>query len=265
MHPILVKLGPVTVHSYGFFMAVGVAAALWFLFRQAKRQGLDAPQLLDAAFFIIIVSLVGAKLILFIGDISYYVQNPKQLFWIARSGGVFQGGLAFGIVFALWYFRRKKIPTWKVADIAAPAVALGHGFGRIGCFLAGCCYGRECTVPWGTTFHDTYAHDLTGLPLGVPLHPVQIYESVLNFLNFVFLAVLLRRKTFDGQVFPAYVMSYSVIRYITEFFRGDHAERAYLFKGPSALLSVSYPQFFCILGLVAGILLYGIFKKRRDA
>ena len=266
MHPILLKLGPVTVHSYGFFMALGVAMGLWFLTRQGKRQGLDAAKLLDAAFFIIIVSLVGAKLILLLGDVSFYLKNPKQLFWIARSGGVFQGGLAFGILFALWYFRRKKLPTWKVADIAAPAVALGHGFGRIGCFMAGCCYGKECALPWGTTFHDAYAHDLTGIPLNTPLHPVQVYESILNFLNFVFLAVFLRRKSFDGQVFPVYIINYSVIRYFTEFFRGDHAEGAYLYKGPSAFLSVSYPQFFCILGLVAGILLYRIFnQRRRDA
>jgi phosphatidylglycerol:prolipoprotein diacylglycerol transferase len=263
MHPILFKLGPVTIHSYGFFMAIGVAAGLWFIFRQAKRQGLDAARLLDAAFFIIIVSLVGAKLVLVASDFPAFLKNPKQLFWVARSGGVFQGGLVFGILFALWYFRRKKIPTWKTADIAAPAVALGHGFGRIGCFMAGCCYGRECALPWGTTFRDTYAHDLTGIPLGLPLHPVQLYESVLNFLNFFVLAALLRRKTFDGQVFPVYIINYSIIRYFTELFRGDHAEGAYLFKGSSALLSVSYPQFFCLLGLVAGFLLYRIFKKRR--
>jgi len=263
MHPILFKLGPVTVHSYGFFMAIGVAMSLWFLARQGKRQGLDAAKLLDAAFFIIIVSLLGAKLVLLLGDFSYYLKNPKQLFWIARSGGVFQGGLFFGIIFALWYFRRKKIPTWKVADLAAPAVALGHGFGRIGCFMAGCCYGKECTLPWGMTFHDPYAHDLTGLPLNQSLHPVQIYEAILNFLNFAFLALLLRRKSFDGQVFPVYIINYSVIRYFTEFFRGDHAERAYLFHGSSPLLSVSYPQFFCILGLVVGILLYRIFRQRR--
>lgn len=263
MHPILFKLGPVTVHSYGFMMALGVAAALWFLAREGKRQGLDASRLLDAAFFVIIVSLLGAKLILLVGDLSYYLKNPKQLFWIARSGGVFQGGLAFGILFALWYFRRKKIPTWKVADIAAPAVALGHGFGRIGCFLAGCCFGKECTLPWAATFHDAYAHDLTGIPLDQSLHPVQIYEAILNFLNFLFLAVLLRRKSFDGQVFPVYIINYSVIRYFTELFRGDHAEGTYLFRGNSALLSVSYPQFFCLVGLVAGILLYRVFKRRR--
>jgi phosphatidylglycerol:prolipoprotein diacylglycerol transferase len=263
MHPILIKLGPLTVHTYGFCMALGVAMALWFLTFQAKRQRLDPARLLDAAFFIIIVSLVGAKLILLFGDLSFYLKNPKQLFWIARSGGVFQGGLAFGIVFALWYFRRKKIPTWKVADIAAAAIALGHGFGRIGCFMAGCCYGKECQLPWAATFHDPYAHDLTGIPLGTALHPVQIYESILNFLNFGFLALLLRRKKFDGQVFPVYIINYSIIRYFTEFFRGDHSDKTFLFKSSSALTSVSYPQFFCLIGLVAGILLYRIFKQRR--
>jgi phosphatidylglycerol:prolipoprotein diacylglycerol transferase len=265
MHPILIKLGPLTLHSYGFFMAVGVAFALWFLYRQAKKQELDGPRLLDAAFYIMIVSLVGAKLILLAGSFSYYIQNPKELLWVARSGGVFQGGLAFGIVFALWYFHRKRIPTWKVADIAAPALALGHGFGRIGCFMAGCCYGKGCALPWGTAFHSDYAHNLTGIPLNSALHPVQLYEAALNFLNFLILFFILRKKTFDGQVFPLYIINYSIIRYFTEFFRGDHPEKAFLFKGSSPWLTISYPQFFCILGLVAGSILYMIFKKRKSA
>jgi len=262
MHPVLVKLGPVTIHSYGFMMALGVALALGFLYRRSKAEGLDAPRLLDAAFYIMIVSLVGAKLILFVGNFGYYTKNPRELLAIAKSGGVFQGGLAFGIVFALWYFRKHKIPTWKVGDIAAPALALGHGFGRIGCFLAGCCYGRECGLPWAATFHDEYAHSLTGIPLSRPLHPVQLYESALNFANFFFLFLVLRRKTFDGQVFSLYILNYSVIRYFTEFFRGDHPAKAYVFEGPSPLLSVSYPQMFCLVGLAAGLLLYRIFKKR---
>ena len=265
MHPILIKLGPLTLHSYGFFMALGVGLALWFLYRQAKGQGLDAPRLLDAAFYIMLVSLVGAKLVLLLGSFSYYLKNPKELFWVARSGGVFQGGLAFGVLFAFWYFRRKRIPSWKVADIAAPALALGHGFGRIGCFMAGCCYGKDCVLPWAATFHDEYAHNLTGVPLNQALHPVQIYESALNFLNALFLYLVLRKKAFDGQVFPLYIISYSVIRYFTEFFRGDHPTSAFLFKGPSTLLTISYPQFFCILGLAAGIVLYRIFKKRNRA
>lgn len=262
MNPILFKLGPLTIHSYGFMMALGVGLGLWFLYRQSKVQGLEAPRILDAAFYIMIVALVGAKLILFLGNISHYLKNPRELIWVARTGGVFQGGLAFGIVFALWYFRRKKLPTWKIADIVTPALALGHAFGRIGCFLAGCCYGRACGLPWKTTFHSDYAHNLTGIPLGIPLHPVQLYESALNFLNAFILWRVLRKKAFDGQVFSIYIVNYSVIRYFTEFFRGDHPDKAFLFRGSSPLLSVSYPQLFCLIGLAAGLLLLHVFRKR---
>jgi phosphatidylglycerol:prolipoprotein diacylglycerol transferase len=111
MFPILVKIGPLTIHTYGFTMAVGVAFGLWFIYAQAKKAGLDANRIMDAAFYTIIVSLIGAKLILFISNISYYMDYPRELFALARSGGVFQGGLTFGIIYALWYFRRKKIPT----------------------------------------------------------------------------------------------------------------------------------------------------------
>jgi phosphatidylglycerol:prolipoprotein diacylglycerol transferase len=262
VNPILFKLGPLTIHSYGFMMALGVALGLWFIYRQAKKQGLDAPRLLDAAFYIMIVALVGAKLILFVGNAGYYFKNPKELMWVARTGGVFQGGLAFGVLFALWYFRRHKMPTWKIADLVVPALALGHGFGRIGCFLAGCCYGTECALPWKTTFTSEYAHNLTGIPLGTPLHPVQLYEAALNFLNALILFLILKKKRFDGQIFSFYILNYSIIRYITEFFRGDHADRVFLLRGPSPFLSVTYPQLFCLIGLGASFVMLKIFAKR---
>jgi len=265
MHPVLLKLGPLTVHTYGFLMALGVALGLWFIYRQAKKAGLDAERIMDAAFYTVLVSLAGAKLALLAGNFSYYTSYPRELLSLARSGGVFQGGLFFGVVFALWYFRRKKIPTWPTADIVVPALALGHGFGRIGCFLAGCCYGRACDLPWAVTFHDEYAHDLTGIPLGTALHPVQLYESVLNFLNFAVLYLALRRKTFPGQVFGLYIINYSVIRFITEYFRGDHSDKAFLLQGSSPLLSLTMPQGFCILGGIAGLTLLSILKKRGRA
>jgi phosphatidylglycerol:prolipoprotein diacylglycerol transferase len=265
MFPILIKIGPLTIHSYGFMMALGVGLGVWFIYRQAKKQGLNAVKIMDAAFYILIISLVGAKLVLLAGNISYYWENPKELFWIAKTGGVFQGGLAFGIIFALWYLHKHRIPTWKVGDIAGAALALGHGFGRIGCFLAGCCWGRECALPWAVKFRSDYAHNLTGIPIDQALHPVQLYESGLNFLNFFVLFLVLRKKKFDGQVFSLYIINYSVIRYFTEFFRGDHAEKTFLFRGPSPFLSLSLPQLFCILGLAAGLLLARIFKKRQRA
>lgn len=265
MFPILFKIGPITIHTYGFMMAVGVAFALWFLFVQAKKQDFNAPKIIDAAFYTIIISLLGAKLVLFIGNFSYYLRYPLEIFSLARSGGVFQGGLAFGILFALWYFRKHRIPTWKVADIVGPALALGHGFGRIGCFSASCCYGRECAMPWGVIFQNEYAHDLTGIPLNTPLHPTQLYEAGLNFLNFLILFLVFRKKTFHGQIFSLYIINYSIIRYFVEFYRGDHPENLFLIRGSSPYLSFSVPQLFCVLGLIGGGLLYLILRKRKSA
>jgi len=265
MHPILVKLGPLTIHTYGFMMAVGVALGLWFIYAQAKRAGLDANRIMDAAFYTIIVSLIGAKLVLFLSNISYYVSAPRELFSLARSGGVFQGGLVFGTVYALWYFRRKKIPTWSTADLIAPALAMGHGFGRIGCFSAGCCFGSDCAAPWAVVFKDRYAAELTGVHLDTPMHPVQLYEALLNILNFGVLFQILKKKKFDGQVFAVYILNYSVIRFFTEYFRGDHGENVYFIRGATPLASLSFPQLFCVLGLIAGTAFYVVLKRRRRA
>jgi phosphatidylglycerol---prolipoprotein diacylglyceryl transferase len=264
MFPVVFRLGPLTVHTYGLLMAVGVGLGLWFLYAQAKKQGLDAVRVADAGFYTILVSLLGAKLVLLVKDFSYYTRTPSELLSLARSGGVFQGGLAFGVVFALWYFRKRRLPTWKLADIIGPALALGHGFGRIGCFMAGCCYGRVCELPLGVKFNSEYAHELTGIPLGERLYPVQLFEAVLNFLNFLALFLILKKKRYDGQVFSFYILNYSVIRLVTEYFRGDHPGQAYLVQGASPWLSLSYPQFFSLVGIAAGLLLM-IFMKKRSA
>jgi len=265
MFPILLKIGPLTIHTYGFLMAVGVALGLWFVYAQAKKTGMDANRVMDAAFYTIIVSLIGAKLLLFVSNISYYVSYPKELFSLARSGGVFQGGLLFGTVYALWYLHHKKIPTWRTADLIGPALALGHGFGRIGCFSAGCCYGRECAAPWAVTFKSQYAGQLTGVHLGTPLHPVQLYEAALNFLNFAVLFVILKKKKFDGQVFAFYIFNYSVIRFFTEYFRGDHADSVFFIRGATPLTSLTFPQLFCVLGLIGGGVLFIVLRRRQRA
>ncbi len=265
MLPILVKIGPLTVHTYGFMMAVGVALGLWFIYVQAKKSGLDANRIMDAAFYTIIVSLLGAKLILLVWNFPHYIANPRDLFSLARSGGVFQGGLTFGLIFALWYFRRKRIPTWATADVIAPALAMGHGFGRIGCFSAGCCFGNDCAAPWAVVFKNEYAAELTGVRLHDPIHPVQLYEAALNFLNFAVLFLVLKKKRFDGQVFALYILNYSVIRFFTEYFRGDHEESVYFIKGATAFSSLSYPQLFCLLGLIGGAVLAVVLRRRKRA
>ncbi len=264
MFPILTRIGPITIHTYGFFLALGVVFALWFIYHQARKQGFNPNKLLDAAFWIILISLIGAKLILLAGNFSFYLKNPGELLSLARSGGVFQGGLTFGVIFAVIYFRKNKIPLWPVADLTAPAIALGHGFGRLGCFSAGCCYGREGSGIWATVFKNEYAHELTGIPLNVRLHPVQLYEAALNFLNFLVLFLIFKRKKFDGQVFSFYIINYSIIRFFTEYFRGDHEVDTYVILGDSAFTSLSLPQVYCLISLVAGLTLYFLLKKRKS-
>lgn len=265
MFPVLIKLGPLTVHTYGFMMALGVACAIWFMYVQAKKQSLNASKMVDMVFYTIIIALLGAKAVLLVSNFSYYTSNPGELLSLARSGGVFQGGLAAGIIFALFYMRKHKLPTWKTGDIIVPALALGHAFGRIGCFCAGCCYGRPAASALGVEFHNNYAHNLTGIPIDHAIHPVQLYEAILNFINFFVLFLILKKKKFDGQVFSFYIINYSLIRYFTEFYRGDHADRVFFIKSASPYLSISYPQVFCILGLIAGIILVFVFKKRKVA
>ena len=265
MFPILFKLGPITIHTYGFMLALGVGFGFWFLFVQAKKQALPASRLVDMAFYTIIISMIGAKIVLFVGDFSYYIKYPSELLSLARSGGVFQGGLTFGLLFALWYLHKHHIPTWKAADIIGPAVAFGHGFGRLGFFSAACCFGRECSLPCVVVFHNEYSHNLTGIPLQIPLHPTQLYESALNFLNFFILFTIFKKKKFDGQVFSFYIINYSIIRYFVEFYRGDHPRKAFLIWNTSPYLSLSFFQLFCILGLAGGLILYFILKKRKSA
>ncbi len=265
MFPVLIKIGPLTIHTYGFMMALGVATGLWFIYAQAKKRELPAVKIIDMAFYTILISLIGAKLVLFLGNASYYTRYPSELLALARSGGVFQGGLIAGLVFALWYLHKHRIPTWKAADVVAPAIALGHGFGRIGCFSAGCCYGRACSTPLGVTFTSEYAHNLTGIPIHTPLHPVQLYESALNFLNFVILFVILKRKKMDGIVFSFYIINYSLIRYFTEFYRGDHSDKIILIDKTSPYLSLTMPQLFCLVGIIAGIGLFFFLKKKKKS
>ncbi len=265
MFPVLIKIGPITIHTYGFMVALGLAFGLWFVYVQAKKAGLPSVKIIDMAFYTIIISLVGAKLVLFIGNASYYTRYPGELLTLARSGGVFQGGLFAGLVFALWYLWKHKMPTWKTADVIAPAVALGHGFGRMGCFSAGCCYGKACSTSLGVTFSSEYAHNLTGVPIGTPIHPVQLYEAGLNFLNFIVLFILLKRKKLDGVVFSFYIINYSIIRYFTEFYRGDHSEEVILIDNPSPFLSFTLPQLFCILGIISGIGLILFLKKKKKS
>jgi phosphatidylglycerol:prolipoprotein diacylglycerol transferase len=267
MHPKLITLpafelfgkhlGPFTLHTYGVLLAIAFLAGLWIAGRQAKKAGLDANRITDMAVYVLIAGLVGAKLLLLVVEWSYFSKNPRELLSIFQSGGVFYGGLLGALPVAWWYIRRHSLPGWRTADVLAPGVALGQGLGRLGCFAAGCCFGRPADVPWAVTFRDPYATRTVGTPLDTALHPTQIYESLAVFAIFGFLLWLSSRRTFDGQVMLAYVALYSVVRFLIEFYRGD-AARGTVFGG---MLSTS--QFIAILLVLGAALLYPYAARRN--
>src|SRR5687768_7747870 len=190
--------------------------------RRAKQWGLDPTRVLDLGIYIIIAALIGAKLLLFVVDFDQFSTSPQDLLSLARSGGVFYGGLILAVLVAFWYISRHQLPFWTTCDVFAPGIALGHVTGRLGCFAAGCCYGRPTELPWGITFHNPLAAANVGTPLGVPLHPSQLYEAGAGLLILAMLLGIERRgRPFAGRTFWLYMLLYAISRYIIEFYRGD--------------------------------------------
>jgi phosphatidylglycerol:prolipoprotein diacylglycerol transferase len=209
------------------------------------------------AVWVLIAGLVGAKLLLVAVDWRYFGRNPRELFSIFQSGGVFYGGLMGGILVAWWYARRYQLPGWATADVLAPGVVLGQAIGRLGCFSAGCCWGRATRVPWAVTFTDVYSARAVGTPMDTPLHPSQLYESLAAFLIFFFLLWLAPRKRFHGQVALVYVALYSAVRFGLEFLRGDPDRGAWL-RG-----MVSTSQIFAIVLLIGIAVVFPRLRKTQ--
>ncbi len=238
--------------TYGVLLALGFLAALWYALRAARRERLPSEPIMDLWIAALVFGIVGAKLLLFALDLDYYLNNPGAIITGLRSAGVFYGGLAAAILACLIIVRRRGLPGWKIADIAAPAIALAQIVGRIGCFAAGCCYGKPTSLPWAVTFTSMEAHRITGVPLLEARHPSQIYLSLANLLLFLALLLISRRKSYDGQVFLWYVILYSVLRGAIEFTRGDPR---------GEILGLSTSQVIA----VAAILVAGWLVRRRRA
>src|SRR5580765_653088 len=222
MYPRLFELSPITVYTYGVLLAAAYLLGLKLAMVRAKARGLDANRVLDLGIYIIISALIGAKLLLLITDFRTFTANPRELLTLARSGGVFYGGLLLAVIVALVYIRRVGLPLRTTTDVFAPVIALGHVVGRFGCLFAGCCYGKPTTLPWGIIFRDAFAAANVGTPLGVPLHPTQLYEAGAELLILIVLLKTERKgRAFPGRTFWLYMLLYAVSRFIIEFFRGD--------------------------------------------
>src|SRR5438094_6327236 len=231
MYPRLFEFGPITVYTYGVLLAASYPLALKLAMTRAQKRGLDHNRVLDLGIYIIISALLGAKLLLLVTDFQTFRHDPKELLTLARSGGVFYGGLILAVSVAVWYIRRVGLPLWTTCDVFAPGIALGHAIGRFGCLFAGCCYGRETSVPWAITFRDPFAAANVGTPLNRPLHPTQLYEAGAELL---ILGVLLwterKGRPFAGRTFWLYMLLYAVSRFIIEFYRGDERGMVFMFS-----------------------------------
>ena len=218
--------------TYGVLVAIGFLTALWLAGRQAKEKGLNTEAVTNLGIYCALAALAGAKLMMFIVDFGYYKDHPGEIFSFStlRAGGVFYGGLIAALAIAFWYMRKTKLPALKTADVFAPAIALGHGIGRIGCFMAGCCWGVECDRPWAVTFTDPVANELVGVPLNRPLHPTQLYEAIAEFAIFGILYKMSKKAHVDGMIIAAYLALYSATRFIVEFYRVH--EQGNLWGGP---------------------------------
>jgi len=227
MHPVLFRVGPLTLHTYGLLVAIGVLLGLWLARRQAARAGLDPDRVWNLGIYMVLAALVGAKLWLVLADWSYYWEHPREIFGLSTllSGGTYYGGFLAALVVALLYARRFGLKFLSLGDVYAAPLALGHAIGA------------AYTLPWAVTFTDPYARMLVGTPLRIPLHPTQLYESAAELLIFAFLVFLGRRQRFAGQVFVAYAVLYGLTRGTIEFFRGD-PDRTLFAGGTFSLMQV---------------------------
>lgn len=209
--------------TYGLLVATGVLLGLWISVRNSARQGIDPDKAWNLGILVVLAGIVGAKVLYVIYEWNHSYVSWTDIFSIntLRSGGVFSGGLLAALVAAVWYIRKEKLPPLATCDAFGPGLALGHAIGRLGCFAAGCCYGKPTHAWWGVTFTNPLANQLVGTPLNEALEPTQLFESAVELANFFLLMWMLKRKKFDGQVFGAYLVLYGVARFFIEFLRGD--------------------------------------------
>ncbi len=247
MHPVLVDLGFFQLPTYGVMLVIAVIVGLVTLRRRANRAGLPGDRLVDLALWVVLWGLLGGKLMLVAVEWRRFAAHPAELVSVLRAGGVFLGGLLAGLVAFVVLLRRYRLPLLPTADAVVPSVALGHAIGRVGCLMAGCCWGARCDLPWAIVYTDPRAHANVGTPLGVPLHPFPVYAMLANLIIWAVLERTFAREHRAGRVLAWYLTLYPVARFLLEFTRGD-AARGFVIPG---VLSTS--QAISLVLLAAGI------------
>ena len=242
MHPVLLHIGSFELASYGLMTALAYAAAAWYLYKRLHYIQLDKDTFWNIIFIAFVSALLGSKLLYLI--VSWpemgatFAQRLANAVKDIRYGFVFFGGAVTAIAALLVYLKKKKLPVLKTADFLIVGLPIGHAIGRIGCFLAGCCFGKPTSMPWGVAFTDP--HSLVAREyLGVHLHPTQLYEVLANIILFFVLQHYYKKPHKNGAVLALYVIGYSVIRFGIEFFRGDFRGEYLLGLSPSQCIALA--------------------------
>ena len=242
MHPVLFKIGPLTLHTYGVFVALGFIVGIALAIHLGKKQGIAKEKILDIGFYALIAAIVGSRLLFVLVEYKYFIEHPLDIFKLWEGGLVFFGGLLLAVLVILIYLKKNALPLWKTLDLFAPSLAIGHAIGRLGCFSAGCCYGKPTDLPWGVTFTDPNSLAI----IGVPIHPTQLYESAAEIAIFIFLMLSRKHKRSDGQILWTYILLYSFARFIIEFFRGGKA-RGFIYNDFSIAQGISAALFIAAI------------------
>lgn len=231
MYPELFSIGSVTIYTYGVLVALGFFVGMQYIVKNSKNL-LEKQQVYDFLFYVIVSGIIGARLFYIFINCSYYIQNPFEIIQLWKGGLVYYGGFIFVLLFAFLYCRKKKIEMLALADVFAPALALGHFFGRIGCFFSGCCYGKN------TDCFFAISHK----------HPTQLYEAFGNLVIFFVLNKVLKTSHKKGYVFALYMLLYSVLRFVVEIFRAD--DRGFFLFGLSPAQNISIIMFVIAVSLI---------------
>lgn len=210
MHPIICRLGPLTIYSYGLMLALGFSVAAFLSIREAKKQGINQEFIFNLIFIILISGIIGARILYVLLNVEFYVKNPREIFMLTHGGLCWFGGLILGVFVCIVYLKRKKQEIYKIFDMIVPYLALAHAIGRVGCFLNGCCFGKE-SIRFGLYFP---VHDAI-------LIPTQAYSSLALLLIYIILRIRHSREHGRGEIFYLYLFLYSLWRFFIEFFRAD--------------------------------------------
>lgn len=231
MHPVICKIGPLTIYSYGLMLVIAFMVITWLSSAEAKKRGIHPDVIFNLNFVILICGIIGARILYISCNLSYYLRNPLEMIMLQKGGLAWFGGLACGMASAILYLRFKKLPVLKIADLLMPFIALGQAIGRLGCFLNGCCFGKESS------------HGIYSPAQGAVLIPTQLYSALLLVFIFIVLRFLQKRPHKEGQILFAYLLLYSVKRFFIEFWRGD---------SPTILFGLTLFQFISLAVFLAG-------------